>query len=349
MLSDRKDNAKPNLSVRTMRFALRNRIVLIGVAIFIFAGAITPTFTSIYYTKSIFDTFFLYVILAESYDVMGGLMGYVNLGITLLYGAGAYAFGIEYYVFHVPAGEAFLIGAAVSAVIGLLESFPVFRLRGFYFAVATLALVPLGQYIVQAPNFESYTGGIGGINGLPVDYLSGYYVIFLFAVFTIFLVYFIARSSLGLALTSIREDEQIAESSGINTSFMKRVAMVISATLAGAAGCLFAWTQGTLLPQNVFSLSFAFIPVTFALFGGTGTVLGPIIGTAVYSTLDAYVHSPQVALNASTSWLQNYEFAIVGIFLVVVGLFAPDGILGLARRGYAKFRASRGDSCTGRD
>ena len=268
-------------------------------------------------------------------------MGYVNLGITLLYGAGAYIFGIEYYVLHATSIDAFLIAAVLSAFLGLLESFPLFRLKGFYFAVATLALVPLGQFIVQAPNYERWTGGIGGINGLPVGYLSGYYTIFLFALFTVCLVYFIAISRLGLALTSIREDEEIAESAGINTRLIKRIAMIISATLAGCAGALFALTQGTLLPQNIFSLSFAFIPVTFALFGGTGTIIGPVIGTAVYSALDGYIHSPSVTFNPSLAWLQNYEFTIVGFFLIIVGLFAPDGILGLARRGYLRIRRSR--------
>jgi branched-chain amino acid transport system permease protein len=333
--------ARLSLVSRGIRIARRKRFFLLGLAIFLIVGVVSPELAGNFYTKTIFDTFFIYVILAESYDLMGGLMGYINLGLTALYGAGAYAFGIEYYILHTSAVESFLIATGVVAFFGFLESFPLFRLRGFYFAVASLAIVPLGQYIAQDPSLEQWTGGIGGINGLPASYLTGYYAIFLFAVFTICLLYFISKSRFGLALTSIREDEEIAESSGINTRLIKRIVMIISATLAGCAGALFAFSQGTLLPQNIFLLSFAFIPPTFALFGGTGTIVGPILGTGVYSAIDAYVHSPSVSFNPNAAWLQNYELALVGLFLLIVGLFAPDGIIGLIRRGYLRLLKRR--------
>ena len=312
-----------------------HRTFVIGLAAFVILGGIAPFATNRYILNSVLDYFFIYVALAESYDILGGLMGYVDLGITVYFGAGAYVFAILYHVLRWSAPEALVVAAAFSAFLGLLVSFPMFRLRGFYFAVATLALVPLGQYIVLAPSLGKWTNGVGGISGIQANSFDSYYAIFAFAILSVVLVFAISRSRLGLALLSIREDEQVAESSGINTRLMKKVAMVICATLSGISGCLFAWSQGTILPSTVFSLYLAFIPVTFALFGGTGTVIGPIVGTGVYSLLDFVLHSSQVQ-NSQVAWLSSYEQAIVGIFLIVVGLFAPDGILGFSRRIYAK-------------
>lgn len=264
-------------------------------------------------------------------------MGYVNLGIVVYYGAGAYVYAILYHVLDWDPLGALAVAAIVSAVLGLLSSFPMFRLKGFYFAVATLALVPLGFYLVESPNLQQWTNGVGGVNFVPLNYVTSYFSIFGFAVFSIAVVYWISRTRLGLALTSIREDEEIAEASGINTRLMKKIAMVISATMAGFTGALFAMSQGTVLPGSVFSLSLAFIPVTFAMFGGTGTVVGPIVGSGVYVILDATLHSSFIARSSSIQWLSYYEAAIEGIFLIVVGLFAPDGIIGLARRSYWKY------------
>ena len=301
-------------------------------------GILAPVAAGKYLIDGVLDYFLIYVALAESYDILGGFTGYVDLGIILFFGAGAYSFGILYYVENSGFLEAVLVSALFSGLLGYLVSFPMFRLRGFYFAVATLSLVPLGQYIVLAPALGKWTNGVGGINGIPANYVEAYYGILGFAVITILAAFFISRSSFGLALTSIREDEEVAESSGIDTRSMKRIAMIISATLAGITGCLFAWSQGTIVPTFVFSLYLAFIPVTFALFGGTGTVIGPILGTGVYSLIDYVLRSgPQGSFLSS---LSLYEQAIIGIFLIVVGLFAPDGILGLAKRWRTRTRSA---------
>ena len=318
----------------------KNLLVVSALCVFFILGLIAPLGASKYVIDGVLDFFLIYVALAESYDVLGGLMGYVDLGITVFFGAGAYAFGILFYVERWAAPEAFIISILVSALLGFLVSFPMFRLKGFYFAVATLSLVPLGEYIVLAPSIQKWTKGVGGINGVPANYLEAYYSIFAFAIFTSVFVFALSRSKFGLALTSIREDEEIAESSGINTRLVKIVAMTVAATLAGVTGCLYAWSQGTILPDVVFSLYQAFIPVTFALFGGTGTIVGPIIGTGAYSLLDYILRSGTVQ-QSPYAYLELYEQAIVGLFLIIVGLFAPDGILGLARRSYSKILRTR--------
>jgi len=303
-------------------------------------GAVAPFVAGKYVIDGVLDFFLIYLALAVSYDILGGFAGYVNLGITVFFGAGAYVFAILFYVEHTNSFVSLIISALVSGFLGYLVSFPMFRLKGFYFAVATLSLVPLGMYLVQSPSLDKWTNGVGGINGIPGNFSQAYYSIFGFAILTVAVAVIVSKSSFGLALTSIREDEEIAESSGINTRRVKRIALVISAILAGVTGCLFAWSQGTVLPDEVFSLYLAFIPVTFALFGGTGTIVGPIIGTGTYSLLDYVIRSGPIQ-SSSLSFLSSYEQAIVGIFLIIVGLFAPDGILGLFKRMYHRSRQSR--------
>ncbi len=309
----------------------KKRNLAIGSAVAILGGVLAPFFMGKYEVNAVLDYFLIYVALAESYDILGGLMGYVDLGITVFYAAGAYLFAIPYFLMRWPALEAFTVSTLLTGLLGLLVSFPMFRLKGFYFAVATLALVPLGQYVVEDPSLFKITGGVGGVNGVvSVSYQDAYYAIFVYAVFVVALVYAISKSRFGLALTSIREDEQIAESSGINTRIIKKIAMTISASLCGFTGCLFAWSQGSVVPANIFSLYIAFIPATFALFGGTGTILGPIIGSGVYSTID-YVLRSTFILASPFAGASRYEEAIVGIFLIIVGLFAPGGIMQLRR------------------
>jgi len=314
-----------------VKFVRVHPIVFAVIGILLLLGLVAPVAGGKYLIDGVLDFFLIYLTLALAYDILGGFAGYVNLGIVVFFGTGAYVFAILFYVEHTNSIISLVISALVSGLFGFLVSFPMFRLRGFYFAVATLSLVPLGQYIVQAPSLDKWTNGVGGINGIPGDYVLGYYAIFFFALVTLAVTWLISRSSFGLALTTVREDEEIAESSGIDTRRVKRIAMVISAILAGITGCLFAWSQGTVLPDVVFSLYFAFIPVTFALFGGTGTILGPIIGTGVYSLLDYFLRSGPIQ-NSSFAFLSLYEQAIVGVFLIIVGLFAPDGILGLYKR-----------------
>jgi branched-chain amino acid transport system permease protein len=308
----------------------KREIVLLGILVVaVFAAA--PNFMGKYEVDSVLDTFLIYVVLAESYDIMGGLMGYVALGVTIFYAAGAYLFAIPYYLMRWNGVEAFFVSTLITALLGFLVSFPMFRLKGFYFAVATLALLPLGSYIVTDPSLFTLTGGVGGVNGVvTVSYQDAYYVILGFAIFTVALLYIISKSKFGLELTSIREDEQIAESSGINTRLVKKIAMTISATLCGFAGCLYAWSQGSVVPSNIFSFNTAFIPVTFALFGGTGTIVGPVLGSGVYSVID-YVIRSSLVQNSSVYWISGYESAIIGIFLIVVGLFAPGGIMQLRK------------------
>src|SRR5579875_2152449 len=128
-----------NLVSELIHFVKRHKMIIFGLFIFTIVGSLAPLGAGKYTIDSILDLFLLYIILAESYDILGGFVGYVNLGITLFYGTGAYVYAILYQVLRWPSAESLLMGALFSAFLGLLVSFPMYRLKGFYFAVATLA------------------------------------------------------------------------------------------------------------------------------------------------------------------------------------------------------------------
>lgn len=307
------------------------------VVVILAALLMLPIFTS-QYQLNVVTFFYIYAILALSYDILGGHMGYMNLGHGVFYGLGAYAFAIvsKYLLglqlpLVVSIVVSFLASGFAVACFGWLMSFPFFRLRGFYFAVATLGLISLLNLVVSSGQLEWITGGFTGIS-LPSlfssysNLMNSYYLALVIFLISAFVILKIERSKLGLALISIREDEDAAESSGIDTAYYKRLAIFLSALLAGYAGAAYMWFQTHTNPRFVFSLDIAFLPITMALLGGTGTLLGPIIGAAIFTLVY------QMFLTS----VPAFSKLIIGSVLLCIGLAAPRGIMGAARQLYRK-------------
>ncbi len=184
---------------RIVKYSRDHPRTAILAGIFLVLGFLAPITTGKYVIDGVLDFFLIYLALAIAYDLLGGFAGYVNLGITVFFGVGAYVFAILFYVEHTNSLVSLIVSALVCGGLGFLVSFPMFRLKGFYFAVATLSLVPLGQYVVQAPALDKWTNGVGGINGIPGNYIESYYAIFLFAILAILVAIVIYQSSFGLS------------------------------------------------------------------------------------------------------------------------------------------------------
>lgn len=272
------------------------------------------------------------VILALSYDFMGGFMGYVNLGHIVYFGLGTFAFGILFNL-----GINTILAAAMALVIVVAFaagiSFPMYRLKGFYFAVAMLGLVFLFYYIMISdyvtpwltPTHQLSFGYVVINSGYPVH--ESYYIALALAAITVLVSVRIRHSKFGLALKAIKENEQTAEVVGINTFRYKLLTMVLSASIAGSAGILSLWQGNQATAATVFSIVNAFGPVTMAMLGGTGTIIGPIIGSALFYLVQQGVLFPIPA---------GYIGAVTGAVLVFVGLAAPGGIVGIVRAGLAR-------------
>ncbi len=309
-----------------VRGLIGRRSVTFLAAIVVIILAIGPlTFISPYGLSVIF--FLLtFASLAQSYDIVGGLTGYINLGHIAFFAVGVYSFGALMNAGLGPA-LSFILAIPVVALFAAAVSIPFLRLRGFYFAVAMLALVGLLDLIVRSTALTSITGGFSGIKiATQNNQLPSYYLALALTVITTVSVYLIRKSKFGRGLLSIREDEQIAEVWGVNTALYKRLALIISAIFAGFAGEVYLWFLTITTPRALFGLDITFRPITIALLGGTGSVIGPLIGSALFAIIDQ-------GLIAQVSYFSR---GVIGIIFLLVGLAAPGGIVGLAKTKIAR-------------
>ncbi len=256
-----------------------------------------------------------HVVLASSYDLVGGQMGYINLGHAAFFGIGGYTFGIlqNSGLF---LGFSFIGALAAAVIFAAAMSVPFFRLRGPYFALASFALVVLLELV--ATNLREVTGGAHGLYIKPgFRDVPAYYAALAIAVGIALTNFFIARSGFGLALASIREDEEVARVFGIRPFKYKALALMISASFAGLIGAVFMWQANYADPKMMFGLEKSLIPVVMAMVGGSGTVMGPIVGALFLTVIEEFLWSQMPYLH----------LAAYGVILALVGLFLPGGII----------------------
>ena len=270
---------------------------------------------------------FIFMVLAANYDLLGGFLRYMNLGQGAFFGLAAYIFALLLQHFPVfflrlhPLGLPVAVVAAVvaTAVFAFLLAYPLFRLRGAYFAVVTFGLVlVLQQAVLRTP---ALTGGSLGVTLPPqfyVDVQQAYYPGLALAFLAVLLNFAVSRSRLGLALHTIRDSEPTASAIGVDPFRCKRLALVLAAIPSAMAGCLFALFLGHLYVETVFGMEKTLLPVIMALVGGSGHFLGPVVGGLVVQGIDLglrYGAFPVPAL------------AIFGLMLMATGLFLPGGLL----------------------
>src|ERR671925_579964 len=224
----------------------------------------------------------VFIALAESYNLVGGYLGYMNLGHSSFFGVSAYAFGIL-YAQGVPFPWAWLAGMGCSVAFAAAISLPLFRLRGAYFAVASFGLITLLELL--AHNFAGLTGGAVGLSLPPGDrLLPAYYLSLAVTAGSVALLALVERSRLGLALMSIREDEEVAAVFGVHAFRYKTMALILSAIPPGLIGGVYTWQLTYINPSIVFGLEIALVPIVMAMLGGIGHVWGPVLG-AFFITL----------------------------------------------------------------
>ena len=252
--------------------------------------------------------------LAQSYDWLGGHLGYMSLGQAAFFGLGAYAGGLL-LVRALPLPVAFLVAAVVPALFAAAIAVPFFRLRGAYFALATFGLVAIMELL--AHNLERVTGGAIGLSLPPGNRLvPAYYLTLALVAGIVGVTVWASRTRYGLALRSIQDDEEAAGAFGINALRVKCAVLVASAAVAGLTGGIYGWYITFLTPQAAFGLDKALGPVAMAMLGGSGTIAGPFLGTAFVSVVEEVL---RVNLGA-------YVLTAYGAILVLVGLFLPNGI-----------------------
>ena len=286
------------------------------------ALAVYPTFGTGYGVRAMLQIF-MWIALAGSWNLISGLTGYVSFGHVAFFGAGAYTAAILIAKAGWPWLAAALAGGVGACAVALVIGYPCLRLKGPYFAIAMLGLNEVLRALVSY--FEGLTGGGSGLS-LPTLHatVSIYYVMGATAAAVTLLTYVIITSRFGLRLMTIREDELAAEAMGIDTARHKLYAFLLSAVGPGIVGALAARDQGYIEPISVFPLATTITMIVMVLFGGKGTVWGPVLGAVVLFVSQEFVW-------ARFPYLHQLLF---GAIIVAVVLLMPRGVLGLLQIKY---------------
>jgi branched-chain amino acid transport system permease protein len=269
-----------------------------------------------------------YVVLGTAWNILGGYCGYVNFGSAAFFALGAYSTVAMHRLHPMPIPVLVLLGGLVCGIVGLGMGYLTLRLRGAFFAIATLALAVVLQTLVV--NWD-YVGGSRGAYivrpesiapfGSYIKYL--FFVMMLLAVGAITVARLIERSRLGYGFATIRDDEVAAEALGVPTLRLKLIATAISGGLMGMAGAPFPYYISFLQPTSAFGLDYTVNSIAMPLIGGTTNWAGPLIGAVLLASLQQIV---TVTISSAVNLL------IVGLLLVGFVIVAPNGIVGLVHK-----------------
>jgi branched-chain amino acid transport system permease protein len=258
--------------------------------------------------------------LAQGWNIIGGYTGYASFGNSVFFGLGSYGTAIAMVQWQLPFGVGLAFGVLLSVLFALVMGLPVLRLRGHYFAIATLALSQVMTAIVS--NLE-----IAGRNtGLVLPLLNGdtlfYELSLAVLVLATLTLFWISRSRFGFGLIAIRENEDAAASMGINTTLYKVLAFALAGVFSALAGGIHAYWITFIDPVSAFDLSLNVKMIIMTVFGGPGSVLGPVIGAFVLSGISE-------TLSTEVSSVASLFF---GIVIVAAVVFMPRGLADLLRR-----------------
>jgi branched-chain amino acid transport system permease protein len=301
---------------KTPRWLRHVVVVLLPV---VAAFALLP---GVYSNHLLLFNFIVFMTLAQGVNVIYGFTGYLPFGYVGFFGAGAYGFSIAVMHLHAPPLAALTAGAVAAVSLGLVLT-PLFRLSGAYFSIANLAASMAVLQVVSNPALENITKGPYGVSLSGVfDPGLAYATALVILAATLLLVIYLRNSRFGMALRAISEDAVSASMAGINVVRERIIAWLLSALIAGLSGGVFAWYVSVFYPETVFGGEFTIFAIVFALFGGTATVAGPILGViilyGIYNVVG--ISTPQ------------YFQLIYGVLIMGLTLFLPKGLTSLLGR-----------------
>jgi branched-chain amino acid transport system permease protein len=298
--------------------------ILVAVAVFFSARGFSNSY--VFYAGYVV---LQYVVIATAWNILGGYTGYVNFGSSAFFAMGAYS-TVVLVELHlpIPLPVMVVIGGIVSGIVGLGMGYLTLRLRGVFFAIATLALAIVLETIIV--NWDFVGGGRGAYVVRPrnIPFFQDY-IQYLFAVMLALVVIALAtartieRSTLGYGFATIRDDELAAEASGVPTLRLKLIATTLSGAFMGMAGAPFPYYISFMQPTSAFALDYGVNAIAMPMIGGTTSWVGPLVGAVLLASLQQY---------ATVMMSGVVNLLIVGVLLIVFVVVAPDGIVGLARK-----------------
>jgi branched-chain amino acid transport system permease protein len=269
-----------------------------------------------------------FVVLATAWNILGGYAGYVNFGTGAFFGLGSYSAVVLFKALGAPLAVQIVAAAAVGAALGFGVGMLTLRLRGIFFAIATVAILFIMETLMV--NWR-YVGGATGLQLLRPEVMAPFasytrmlfVVMALLAVLAVSAARYVQVSWIGRGLRAIRDSEEAAECSGVPTLKLKLFACTVSGALMGAAGAPMPMYLSFIEPASSFSLNWGVSALAMPMIGGTAHWLGPVVGALLLGSIQQI---------ATVTISNEINVLVVGVLLVLFVVLAPDGIVGLFRK-----------------
>ncbi|NLY51674.1 MAG: branched-chain amino acid ABC transporter permease [Firmicutes bacterium] len=322
-----------------MKDVKRTNKTLLTIAVL--ASLIVPLFIKARFMQHILVMVVLYAVLGQAWNILGGYVGLVSIGQAAFFGLGSYVSSYLLVEHGINPWVGFILAGLITALFGFLIGLPVTRLRGRYFAIATIALGQVMKVLFE--NWERVGAATGLMLPLVKEGLSTfqfhtsklpyYYIGLAMLGIIILFMRYMERSRLGYYFKAIREDEDVATALGINKTAYKLIAIAISAGITGMCGTFLAQYSLYVEPEYMFNHNISVTIALIAVFGGTGNILGPILGSAILLPISELTR----AWMGSTG--TGIDMMIYGAFIVLICVYQPQGLMGVVRNIQARARA----------
>jgi len=299
-------------AVTSKRSFLYGLIVLVSVLLAALPFCVPP------YLVILLATILMYVIITVSWVIFSGPTRYISLASAAFFGVGVYTSALLGK--SLPLFVVIVAGSLFSFILALCIGLLTLRLRGMYFIIFTFSISELIRNFLLW--WETTMTGTVGRWVVMVEYTTVYYINLVIFAMVLLTAYLVRHSRFGLALKSIGEQEEAATHIGINATMLKTIAFAISAFFMGATGAIMATKWKYIDPRIAFDPLLSFMPVLMAIFGGTGQLLGPVFGAAIFAYLEEIL----------TTKFPYYYMLLFGSILIVVILFLPQGMVGLVQK-----------------
>ncbi|MEO8461970.1 MAG: branched-chain amino acid ABC transporter permease [Chloroflexota bacterium] len=308
-----------------------DRLPLALALVALLIAALIPVMGATGFAYRTLTSMFLLIVTAQGWNLIGGYTGYASFGNVAFFGLGAYTTAILMDRLGLPFLITLPVAGLIAALYAVLLGLPVLRLRGHYFAIATLGVAEATREVLAwATPITSGASGISLPFLKPIDFAQNYfyYMTLGLVVLVMGLTWFLSRQKLGYSWAALRADEDGAKMLGVNTTSSKVIAFALAAMVTGLAGSFYAYYNSFIAPEEVFNIDRTLQAILASVLGGAGTVAGPVVGGVLFALVNTFlIFGKPFGID-----LGQFHVTLLGIFIVLVIVFTPRGVIDLFAR-----------------
>lgn len=304
------DTAQQDIRTDNLKTWLAGGLFLLLALVFLFTPLATTNFSFAFYAM-------LWIVMASALNIMVGFTGYMPFGYVAFYGIGSYAAAVCYKTLELPITVSIAASAVVAVLLSLLFS-PILKLRSAYFAIVSLALAVVCRLVISNLPSSFAGGGQGMILASSNNPMQSYYSMLVLFIATLGFVLWLSQSRLGKTLKAVRDDDEAASVMGINVPRVRLKAWMVTALFSGLAGGIEAWHTNAIDPEASFAILISAKSIIYAMAGGFGTIVGPVLGALALLGIDDLIWMRFPLIN----------MLLLGIVIMALILFLPRGIVG---------------------